>query len=78
MVVGRIRRGIEMMRTLQERQERQHRRMADLEREVTRLSPQLAALEQRVEELRSRLEQPVWAATTSDATNSPFTPMPMV
>lgn len=44
------------VRTLQERAERQHRRIADLEREVGRLSPQVAALEERLEDLRQRLE----------------------
>lgn len=40
-------------------------RIADLERELLRLSPQVAALEQRVEDLRVRIEDP--AFTGDDA-----------
>ena len=46
------------VRRLQERADRQHERIADLERELTRISPQLAALEERLEDLRQRLDQP--------------------
>jgi uncharacterized protein involved in exopolysaccharide biosynthesis len=40
----------------------QRERIADLERELVRVSPQLAALEQRVEGLRARLDDPVHPA----------------
>ena len=44
-------------RVLQERIERQHARIAELERELARLT-QLAALEERLEDLRQRLDVP--------------------
>jgi uncharacterized protein involved in exopolysaccharide biosynthesis len=40
----------------------QRERIADLERELMRLSPQVAALEQRLEELRARLDDPAFTA----------------
>lgn len=40
----------------------QRDRIADLERELMRLSPQVAALEQRLEDLRARLEDPAFTA----------------
>ena len=45
---------------------RQQRRIADLERELMRLSPQVAALEARVEELRLRLDGDVSAPAPED------------
>lgn len=39
-----------------ERFERQHRRIAAVERELARVLPQVAALEERMEDLRERLE----------------------
>lgn len=50
-------------RSLRERAERQHQRIAELEREVGRLSPQVAALESRLEDLRQRLDVPPLEAT---------------
>jgi predicted nucleic acid-binding Zn-ribbon protein len=44
----------------------QRDRIADLERELVRISPQLAALEQRVEDLRTRLDDPTYAADQAD------------
>src|SRR6476469_2673393 len=46
------------VRALQQRAERQHERIAELERELKRVSPQLAALEERLEDLRQRLDVP--------------------
>lgn len=43
---------VQRRRMLEERVERQHRRIADLEREIVRLAPQVAALEERLEDLR--------------------------
>ncbi|MGO4256559.1 hypothetical protein [Marmoricola sp. RAF53] len=40
----------------------QGQRIADLERELLRLSPQVAALEQRLEDLRARIDDPAWEA----------------
>jgi chromosome segregation ATPase len=40
-----------------ERLDRQHGRIAELEREVARLSPQVAAIEERIEDLRQALER---------------------
>jgi uncharacterized protein involved in exopolysaccharide biosynthesis len=45
---------------------RQQGRIADLERELMRLSPQVAALETRVEELRVRSDADVVAPTTTE------------
>ena len=52
--------------TLRERAERQHERIAELERELKRVSPQLAALEERLEDLRQRLEVPDLDASQGD------------
>lgn len=46
--------------------EAQRRRLDDLERELVRLSPQVAALEERVEELRRRLDDPPFEATDDE------------
>lgn len=46
---------------------RQQRRLGDLERELMRLSPQVAALETRLEEMRVRLDGDV-APTSPEAT----------
>ena len=54
------------VRALQERAERQHERIADLERELKRVSPQLAALEERLEDLRQRIEMPDLDASDAD------------
>ena len=54
------------VRALQERVERQHQRIAELERELTRVSPQVAALEERVEDLRQRLDVPDLDASDAD------------
>jgi uncharacterized protein involved in exopolysaccharide biosynthesis len=51
---------------LEARAERQHQRIADLERELGRLSPQVAALEERLEGLRQRLDLPDLDATTDE------------
>jgi chromosome segregation ATPase len=40
-----------------ERLDRQHGRIAELEREVARLSPQVAAIEARIEDLRQAVER---------------------
>lgn len=40
-----------------ERLDRQHGRIAELEREIARLSPQVAALEARIEDLRQLVER---------------------
>lgn len=40
-----------------ERLDRQHGRLADLEREIARLSPQVAAIESRIEDLRQAIER---------------------
>jgi DNA repair exonuclease SbcCD ATPase subunit len=54
------------LHALEERAERQHQRLADVERELTRLSPQVAALEQRLEDLRQHLETPDLDASDPD------------
>jgi len=40
-----------------ERLDRQHARLADIEREIVRISPQVAAIEARIEDLRQRIER---------------------
>lgn len=42
---------------LGERLDRQHERLAEVEREVYRLSPQVAAIEGRIEDLRQAVER---------------------
>jgi hypothetical protein len=54
------------MRTIKERLQRQHERIAELERELIRVSPQLAALEERVEILRQRVDRPDYDASPED------------
>jgi DNA repair exonuclease SbcCD ATPase subunit len=54
------------VRRLEARAERQHERIAELERELKRVSPQLAALEERVEDLRQRLDLPDLDASDDD------------
>jgi DNA repair exonuclease SbcCD ATPase subunit len=54
------------VRELEKRAVRQHERIADLERELKRISPQLAALEERFEDLRQRLELPDLDASDAD------------
>ncbi len=54
------------IKRLEERAERQHQRIADLERELGRLSPQVAALEERIEDLRQLLETPDLDATPAE------------
>lgn len=49
-----------------ERLERLEVRLADAERELRRVSPQLAALEQRLEDLRERLDSPTYAASPEE------------
>lgn len=75
-MAGRVRGAIAGLRTaarlpddVAERLDRQHRRIADLERELARVAPQLAALEQRVEDLRASLELP-GAATDAERTEA--------
>jgi uncharacterized protein involved in exopolysaccharide biosynthesis len=58
------------LQALEERAERQHQRIADLERELGRLSPQVAALEERVEDLRQRLDLPDLNASDQDRTEA--------
>ena len=41
-------------------------RVDDLERELIRLSPQLAAVEQRLETLRATVEDPAWTGDDAD------------
>jgi len=43
---------------LEERFERQHQRIAALERDLARIGPQVAALEARIEDVRHRLTTP--------------------
>ena len=54
------------LRAREGRAERQHERIAELERELKRVSPQLAALEERLEDLRQRLDVPDLAASDGD------------
>jgi DNA repair exonuclease SbcCD ATPase subunit len=58
--------GAARLQALEERAERQHERIAELERELKRVSPQLAALEERVEDLRQRLDVPDLDASDAD------------
>lgn len=51
-----LRTRFEERRALRSRVQRQHERLADLERELVRLSPQVAALEERLETLARTLE----------------------
>jgi len=44
--------------TVEERFERQHQRIASLERDLARIGPQVAALEARIEDVRHRLTTP--------------------
>ena len=64
MVIRRIKAQVATLRSVRARLDRQHQRIAELERELIRVSPQLAALEERVEALRQRVESP-------DHTSSP-------
>jgi len=54
------------LQKLEERAERQHDRLAELEREMKRLSPQVAALEERIEDLRQKLDTPGLDASDGD------------
>lgn len=54
------------LRKLEQRAHRQHERIAELERELGRVSPQLAALEARVEDLRENLGQRPISATAEE------------
>lgn len=65
-MLRRLKSQVTAWRGVRERLDRQHRRIADLERELIRISPQLAALEQRVEELRQRIDRPDYVATPED------------
>ena len=60
------------VRALQERAERQHERIAELERELKRVSPQLAALEEHVEDLRQRLDVPDLDASDAEPRRGPL------
>lgn len=60
--MARLRSLVDALREVQAQRER----IADLERELMRISPQLAALEQRVEDLRARLEDPAYVADEAD------------
>ncbi|MFL6159082.1 MAG: hypothetical protein ACJ72D_23590 [Marmoricola sp.] len=44
----------------------QQARIAEMERQLIRLSPQVAALEQRVEDLRTRLDDPEFTADDAE------------
>lgn len=50
---------------VQERLDRQHGRISDMERELSRIGPQVAALEQRLEDLAEQLS-PVDPGSTDD------------
>lgn len=41
-------------------------RLADVEREITRISPQVAALEERLESVRERVESPEFTGTDAE------------
>jgi predicted RNase H-like nuclease (RuvC/YqgF family) len=55
---------------LEQRLERQHQRIADLERELIRLAPQVAALEQRLEDLREASDATHLEATDEERVES--------
>jgi predicted nucleic acid-binding Zn-ribbon protein len=65
-MLRRLRDQVKKLRTINERLDRQHQRIADLERELIRVSPQLAALEERVEALRQRVDQPDYRTSPED------------
>src|SRR5881392_2265252 len=65
-MLQRVRSQVKKLRTINERLDRQHQRIADLERELIRVSPQLAALEERVEALRQRIDQPDYRTAPED------------
>jgi len=67
MVIRRIRAQVATWRSVRERLDRQHHRIAELERELIRVSPQVAALEERVEALRQRVEGPDYTSSPEDA-----------
>ena len=67
MLVGRIKAKVAIWRSVRARLDRQHQRIAELERELVRVSPQLAALEERVEALRRRVERPQYTSSPEDA-----------
>lgn len=60
--MSRIRRLVAALREV----DRQRARVDDLERELVRLSPQVAALEERVESLRQRLDDPSYAGSEAE------------
>jgi len=66
MVIRRMMAAVAALRSVRERLDRHHQRIADLERELIRVSPQLAALEQRVESLRQRLDRPDFSASPKE------------
>ena len=66
MVIRRIKAQVATLRSVKARLDRQHQRIAELERELIRVSPQLAALEERVESLRLRVESPDYTSTPED------------
>lgn len=57
-------------RMLEERVQRQHTRIADLERELVRLAPQVAALEERLEDLREAQGASDLEASTEERTEA--------
>jgi predicted nucleic acid-binding Zn-ribbon protein len=66
MVIRRIKAQVATLRSVKARLDRQHQRIAELERELIRVSPQLAALEERVEALRQRVESPGYTSSPED------------
>jgi predicted nucleic acid-binding Zn-ribbon protein len=66
MVIRRIKAQVATLRSVRARLDRQHQRIAELERELIRVSPQLAALEERVESLRRRVESPDYTSSPGD------------
>ena len=66
MVISRIKAKVETMRSIRARLDRQHQRIAELERELIRVSPQLAALEERVEALRRRVQSPDYTSSPDE------------
>ena len=65
-VLARAKSAVARLREVTVRLDRQHGRIADLERELVRIGPQVAALQEQVERLRRRLDDPAYAASEGE------------